>query len=387
MRRPIHAVISLSVVGIVSLAGPPLFAQTDGGGLLEGKAAFGDWRTDKPGTRRLIKPQDLPAPDRAKSAQNFVRVVPRNDQKPVVPNGFEVNLFASGLAGPRIIRTAPNGDIFVAESRAGRISVLRPNGGEAATPSVFASGLSYPFGIAFYPPGPDPQWVYIGETGAVLRFPYRSGDLVARGAAETVVPHLPVGGHATRDVAFSPDGATMYVSVGSASNDAEAMGRLSDAELRKWISDHPLGATWGNETARADVLAFDPQGKNERILATGIRNCVGLAVAPSRGTVWCSTNERDGLGDDVPPDYITRVHDGAFYGWPWYYIGANEDPRHPGERPDLKARIAVPDVLLQAHSASLGMTFYDGWQFPAAYRGNIFCRGTWLVEPLQAHRL
>jgi len=378
MRRPILRAVALSIAAIASIAAMPLLAQTDGG-LLRGKAAFGDWRADKPGTRRLITPQDLPAHGKSPSAHNFARIVRRTDQKPLVPGGFEVNLFASGLAGPRTIRPAPNGDIFVAESGAGRISVLRPNGGAAAKPSVFASRLNYPFGIAFFPPGPDPQWVYIGDTDAVLRFAYRNGDLTARGAAETLVPHLPVGGHATRDVAFSPDGATTYVSVGSASNAAEFMGRLSNADLRKWIADHPLGAAWGDEAGRADVLAFDPQGKKQRIFATGIRNCVGLAVAASSGTVWCSTNERDGLGDDVPPDYITRVRDGAFYGWPWYYIGANQDPRHPDARPDLKDRITVPDVLLQAHSASLGMTFYDGAQFPASYRGNIFAaeHGSW----------
>ena len=127
------------------------------------------------------------------------------------------------------------------------------------------------------------------------------------------------------------------------------------------------------------MLAFDPDGKNRRIFATGIRNCVGMAVAASSGTLWCSTNERDGLGDNVPPDYITRVREGAFYGWPWYYIGAHEDPRHAGERPDLKDKITVPDVLIQAHSASLGMTFYDATQFPAEYRGNIFAaeHGSW----------
>ena len=150
-------------------------------------------------------------------------------------------------------------------------------------------------------------------------------------------------------------------------------------ELQRFASSHPLGATWGREAGRADVLAFDPDGKNERIFATGIRNCVGMAIAPATDTVWCSTNERDGLGDDVPPDYITRVREGAFYGWPWYYIGANEDPRHKGERPDLKDKVTIPDVLLQAHSASLGMTFYDGTQFPADYRGDIFAaeHGSW----------
>jgi len=274
---------------------------------------------------------------------------------------------------------APNGDVFVAESSAGRIRVLRPSGNGAAQPSLFASGLHYPFGIAFYPAGADPQWVYVGNTDAVVRFPYRNGDLAARGAAEVVVPHLPVGGHSTRDVAFSPDGKTMYVSVGSGSNAGDGMAKLSAAALQAWQSNHPLGAAWGDEAERADVLAFDPDGKNSRIFATGIRNCVGMAVAAGSGTLWCSTNERDGLGDNVPPDYITRVRDGAYYGWPWYYIGAHEDPRHAGERPDLKDKITVPDVLLQAHSASLGMTFYDATQFPAEYRGNIFAaeHGSW----------
>ena len=158
---------------------------------------------------------------------------------------------------------APNGDVFVAESSAGRIRVLRPGGSGAAQPTRFASGLHYPFGIAFYPPGPDPQWVYVGNTDSVVRFPYRNGDRIARGPAEIVVPHLPVGGHSTRDVAFSPDGKTMYVSVGSRSNAGEGMEKLSAAALQAWQSDHPLGAAWGDETERADVLAFDPDGKNE----------------------------------------------------------------------------------------------------------------------------
>jgi glucose/arabinose dehydrogenase len=383
MRRSIRAfiataIIATSAAGVVSLTGFPLAAQTSTG-LIVGAAAISDWHADRPGTRRLIRPQDLPAPDLAQSARNFVRIVHRTDKKPIVPNGFEVNLLASGLSGPRIVRTAPNGDVFVAESTAGRISVLRPNGNQTAQRTVFASSLTYPFGIAFYPPGPNPEWVYVADTDAVVRFPYSNGDLAARAAAETVVPHLPVGGHHTRDVVFSPDGKTMYVSVGSASNDADGMGKLVGGELQNWITNQPLGATWGNETGRADVLAFDPQGKNERILATGLRNCVGMAVEPSSDTVWCSTNERDGFGDDVPPDYITRVRDGAFYGWPWYYIGANEDPRHKGERPDLKNKITVPDVLIQPHSASLGMTFYDATQFPAEYRGSIFAaeHGSW----------
>jgi glucose/arabinose dehydrogenase len=379
MPHPIREILAASAAVIFALAAIPLGAQA-GAGLLEGTAAFGDWHADHPGTRRLIRPQDLPAPNTAASARNSVRVVRRsNDQKPIVPNGFEVNLFASNLAGPRLIRVAPNGDVFAAESSAGRIRVLRAGGSGEAQATVFASGLTGPFGIAFYPPGPDPQWVYVGNTDSVVRFPYHNGDVTARGPAETIVPQLPVGGHRTRDVQFSPDGKTMYVSVGSGSNVAEGMSKLEGAALHAWQSEHPLGATWDYETDRADVLAFDPDGNNRRIFATGIRNCVGMAVQASTGTLWCSTNERDGLGDNVPPDYITRVREGAFYGWPWFYIGANEDPRHRGERPDLKDKITVPDVLLQAHSASLGMTFYNATQFPADYRGNIFAaeHGSW----------
>jgi glucose/arabinose dehydrogenase len=377
MRRGFDLVLGLSIAALVGLAAAPILAQT-ANGVLEGRAAFGDWRADRPGLRRLIKPHDLPPPRPAESAANAVRVARRTDEKPVVPSGFAVELLASGLTGPRIVRAAPNGDVFVAESRAGRISVLRSDGGTTAKKSVFASGLNYPFGIAFYPPGADPHWIYVADTGAVVRFPYRDGDLTPRGEAETVVPRLPTGGHATRDIAFSPDGATMYVSVGSDSNDAEGMSRLSGGTLQRFLADHALGATWGSENDRADVLAFDPQGQNKKVFATGIRNCVGMAVGPD-GTLWCSTNERDGLGDDLPPDYVTRVRAGAFYGWPWYYIGGNEDPHHRGERPDLKDKVSVPDVLIEAHSASLGMTIYDGSQFPPDYRGNVFAaeHGSW----------
>jgi glucose/arabinose dehydrogenase len=379
MKRLVPIIVAVFTAIVAILATVPLTAQADNT-LLEGKAAFGDWRTDSPGTRRLIRAQDLPAPAPAESVRNGVSAVRRTAvQKPVVPIGFKVNEFASGLTDPRLIRTAPNGDIFVAESEPGRIRVLRPDGARAARATVFASGLYGPFGIAFYPPGPDPQWVYVGNTDSVVRFAYRNGDLQARGPAETIVAHLPIGGHGTRDVVFSPSGQTMYVSVGSGSNVAEGMAKLTGTALQDWQATHPLGATWGDEAGRADVLAFDPQGKNARIFATGIRNCVGMAVDPSNAMLWCSTNERDLLGDNLVPDYITRVREGAFYGWPWYYIGANEDPRHKGERPDLKDKITVPDVLIEAHSASLEMTFYEGSQFPAEYRGNVFAaeHGSW----------
>jgi glucose/arabinose dehydrogenase len=277
------------------------------------------------------------------------------------------------------MRVAPNGDVFVVESGSGRIRVLRPSENGEPRKEAFASGLNEPFGVSFYPPGADPQWVYVANTDSVVRFAYVSGDLKARGQAETVVARLPSGSnHWTRDVVFSADGTKMFVSVGSASNVAEGLEKLDPSELAKWNAQHPPGAAWGVETDRADVLEFTPDGKNGRVFATGIRNCVGLAVGPN-GDLWCSTNERDGLGDDVPSDYITRVREGAFYGWPWYYIGANEDPRHRGARPDLKNSITIPDVLLQAHSASLGIAFYTGQQFPPEYAGNIFAaeHGSW----------
>jgi glucose/arabinose dehydrogenase len=195
-----------------------------------------------------------------------------------------------------------------------------------------------------------------------------------------VVPNIPGGGgHWTRDLAFSLDGTKMFVSVGSASNAAEGMRPLDPAAMQRFEAEHGIGASLGSETERADVLVFDPQGGQRKIFATGIRNCVGLAVQPGSGDLWCSTNERDGLGDDLPPDYVTRVREGGFYGWPWYYIGGNEDPRHKGERPDLKGKAIVPDVLIQAHSASLGLTFYQGRQFPPDYLGSAFAaeHGSW----------
>jgi hypothetical protein len=347
---------------------------------LEGKAAFGDWRADKPGTRRLIKPQDLPSP--AASSASMSHIVPRPASVvPHVPSGFKIELFADGLSGPRIIKTAPNGDIFVVETNAGRIRVLRaPNGAsKASTNKIYAGGLDRPFGVAFFPNGDNPRWLYVASTGSVVRFAYRSGDLKTSGKPETVVADLPHGsGHSTRDIAFTPDNKRMLISVGSGSNVAEGLGNPPGG-LGAWSSQHALGAAWGSETDRAGVLAFDPNGKNKKLFATGIRNCVGLAVQPENGTLWCSTNERDGLGDNLVPDYVTRVRENAFYGWPWFYIGGHEDPRHAGERPDLKDKITIPDVLLQAHSASLGLTFYEGNNFPAEYHGDAFAaeHGSW----------
>ncbi|MGZ8331356.1 MAG: PQQ-dependent sugar dehydrogenase, partial [Rhodoplanes sp.] len=175
------------------------------------------------------------------------------------------------------------------------------------------------------------------------------------------------------------NGARMFVSVGSQSNVSQGGGRLGDLALRQWEAERGAGAAWGSETDRAAVLAFDPQGGDRRVYASGVRNCVGMAIEPATGNLWCSTNERDGLGDNLPPDYVTRIRAGAFYGWPWYYIGANEDPRHRGARPDLADKVTVPDTLIQPHSAPLGMAFSTGSQFPADYRGQAFAalHGSW----------
>ena len=325
---------------------------------------FTDYRFEKPGQTRRITLNDLPAPFATPSAGNGPKTVARPEGAwPQVPAGFKVEQYASSLDVPRIIRTAPNGDFFVAETRNdGDILVFRgiTQNGKPQQMAVFASGLNRPFGINFYPPGPNPQWIYVGDTDAVVRFPYQNGDLQARGAAEHIAD-LPSGeGHSTRDVVFSPDGKKMYVSVGSASN-------VDDPD------------TTPAEKNRADVLEFNPDGSGMRVYAYGIRNCVGLGLNPMTGEIWCSVNERDGLGDNLVPDYITHVQDGGFYGWPWWYMGGHQDPRHAGKHPELKDKVLTPDVILNPHNASLGITFYDGKQFPAEYHGDLFAseHGSW----------
>ena len=355
-----------------------------------GQKSAGDWMNDSPGKVHRVNIGLLPAPFASRSATNG----PQNVDRPAtaslsVPPGFTVLPFATGLTGPRLIRTAPNGDLFIAETNAGDIRILRAEDGASAPTEnrVFAKGLEGPFGISFYPAGPDPQWVYVGVLNSVIRFPYKNGDLEARGPAEKVVPVLArssTGGHTTRDVAFSRDGSRMFIAVGSGSNVAEGLKPRTPDQIWDWEEAHGVGAIWGAEANRANVLVTDPMGKEPlRPYATGIRNPVGLAVDPNTGDLWTSTNERDGLGDDLVPDYISRVRENGFYGWPWYYMGNHEDPRHAGERPDLKGITIDPDVPLQAHSASLQITFYTattgGSVFPAEYRGSLFAaeHGSW----------
>ncbi len=345
---------------------------------------FGDWRSDSPGKVHRIAVADLPAPFATQSAVNFSRKGARPDGAlPKAPPGFTVTQFASGLENPRALRTAPNGDVFLAETAGGRIKVLRaaPGAPQVADTAVFAQGLTGPFGMAFYPAGPDPRWLYVAERNRVIRLPYRNGQLKAEGPPEVLVPELAPtsGGHTTRDIAFSLDGRRMFVSVGSGSNVAEEMPKRPVADSRADDAKRGLGVTWGPEENRADVLVFTPDGKDRRVFASGIRNCVGLAVQPGKGDVWCSVNERDNLGDNLVPDYVTRVKAGAFYGWPWWWLGNHEDPRRSGERPDLAGKATVPDVLIQPHSASLQLAFHDGRGLPPGWGPSLFAaeHGSW----------
>jgi len=327
------------------------------------KAPFTDYRFEKPGTIRKITLDDLPAPLATASAGNGPKLVPRPEKAwPRVLPGFKVELYATGLDNPRLIRTAPNGDVFVAEMQAGQILVFRgiTADGKPEKTATFVTGLKGPFGINFYPPGPDPQWIYIGNTESVVRFPYHNGNLKATAPAEHIADLPGPGGHSTRDIQFTPDGKKMFVSVGSGSN-------IDDPD------------TTPDEKNRADVLEFNPDGSGMRVYAYGIRNCVGLAVNPKTGELWCSVNERDALGDNLVPDYITHVQEGGFYGWPWWYMGGHQDPRHEGKHPELKDKVITPDVILHPHNASLELTFYDGKQFPAEYQGDIFAaeHGSW----------
>ncbi|HTA21619.1 MAG TPA: PQQ-dependent sugar dehydrogenase [Polyangia bacterium] len=327
-----------------------------------------DFTAEAPGTSHHRTVESLPPPNATRSAENDARIVDRpKDAWPRVPEGFRVRLYAEGIANPRALRTAPNGDVFVADSTTGALRVLRGVGadGRALRLATYVSDLDRPFGVAFSPPGPAPKWLYVAETGVVVRFAYTPGDLAARGAPERIATlpgggHLRGGGHWTRDLAFSRDGSKLYASVGSRSN-------VED-------TDHNP-----DERNRADILEMTPEGKSARVYAAGIRNPVGIAVSPRTGELWTSVNERDELGDDLVPDYVTHVVDGGFYGWPWFYTGGHQDPRHAGKHPELRDKVIVPDVLLPAHSASLELVFYDGAQFPAAYRGDVFAaeHGSW----------
>ncbi|MDP9039921.1 MAG: PQQ-dependent sugar dehydrogenase [Acidobacteriota bacterium] len=405
---------TLSSPCLAQAAAPPQAPVSASQPLLSGQSAFTDWNQQRPGVRHKITVGDLPEPKPNESVQNQPHVVRKPDSAwPVAPPGFKVTLYAGGDAAPlqrsdatqnmhrssgtftqpRLIRTAPNGDLFLADSGAGTVFVLRGLGtdGKASTIEKFATGLDHPFGIAFYP-ADNPRYVYVGNATTIQRFPYKPGDLHASGPAETIVPDIPGyaqlagGGHWTRDVTFTRDGQHLLVSVGSGSN-------VDDADT------HP------KEFHRADVLEYTPDGKFVEVYATGIRNCVGEAINPTTGELWCSTNERDDLGNHLVPDYVTSVPEHSFFGWPWYYMGGHRDPRlqdpcangtgpNPQlpqplsaeqarncKRVDLSSKVRTPDVLVQPHMASLEMVFYPehGGSFPAEFSGWAFAaeHGSW----------
>ena len=361
-----------------------------------GANAFGTWKDDAPGVGRHITPADLPPPTLTENdpeAPDFERLPQVIDapqgKMPNVPKGFAVQVFASDLNKPRVIRIAPNGDVFVAESGSGRVLVFSgsPTVGPAKA-EVFAENLDRPYGIVFHPPS-NPRHVYVAAANKVVRYPYRNGARKATGSAEVIIPDIPTTRHWTRDLEASPDGKRLFVSIGSASNVAGAMPEKTPEEIRAYEKRHGLGAAWGEEENRAVVRVFDPEGQTIRNYATGLRNCSGMAIQPGTNTLWCTGNERDHIGPNLAPDFLTTVQDGGFYGWPWYYTGGNEDPAHAGERPDLKGKVIVPDVLIQAHSSTLDLIFYDADAFPAEYRGDAFAtlRGSWNREDRTGYKV
>jgi glucose/arabinose dehydrogenase len=387
MKNMRRALVLASIFAVAAGTVRLVLGEASPANVLTGRSAFVSSFTVKPGIFRKITVADLPKPFATESASTRSKIVDRPaGAMPQAPPGFHVGLFADQLSMPRVMRVAPNGDIFVVETRAGRVRVYRgmTADGKPNQTSVFATGFHEPYGMVFYPAGKNPQWLYVANTDSVVRYAYRSGDLKATGEPEAVIATLPSSrprditafraydeavaqgkappdhGHWTRDLAFSLDGKRLFVGVGSASN-------VDDPD------DHP------SETRRADILEYTPDGKFVKVYASGIRNPSGIAVNPATGELWCSVNERDDLGDNLVPDYISHVQEGGFYGWPWYYMGGNPDPRHKGKHPELKDKVIVPDVLLQSHTASLQLTFYDGKQFPAGYQGDIFAgeHGSW----------
>jgi glucose/arabinose dehydrogenase len=369
MRRWVLALC----VPSICLASPAL---SQSGETRVGTAALGGWPSAAPGVRYHIGPSDLPTPpagtDPEKSVGQPAKVVqPPQGALPKVPDGFAVQAFASGFKRPRTLRVAPNGDVFLSESGAGRVLVFRA-GGVAAKPEVFAEGLDRPYGIVFQPPT-DPRYVYVAAANQVVRYPYRSGDTKAAGPAEVIVGNIPTKRHWTRDLAVSRDGKRLFLSIGSASNlGVGGMPDMTPENIKQHEQTHGRGAAWGEEEDRAVVRVLDPDGKAVRNYATGLRNCSGLAMQPGTDKLWCVVNERDHVGPDLVPDHMVLVQEGGFYGWPWYYIGDNEDPALKGKRPDLKGHVRVPEVLFQSHSSALSVTFYDHDAFPAEYRGDAF---------------
>ena len=332
-------------------------------------------RTPTEGDRKIVEvgpPEQLvlPEPFATPSARNRSKTIgwPEGRTPTALP-GFEVSLYAADLDSPRWLYVLPNGDVLVAEAlrewpdrsdrpqrSTNRITLFRDanKDGKPERRDVFLENLSQPFGMALLG-----NWFYVGNTDGLVRFPYQAGQTRIRAKGQKILD-LPPGGHWTRNVVVDPDGLKLYVSVGSGSN-VDEEGR--DAQ----------------DPRRAAILELNPDGSGMRVFASGLRNPVGMDWEPQTKTLWTVVNERDGLGDHLVPDYLTRVREGSFYGWPYSYFGQNEEPRKKGERPDLVAMAIPPDYALGSHVAPLGLMFYQGTSFPPQYHGGAFIgmHGSW----------
>jgi glucose/arabinose dehydrogenase len=304
---------------------------------------------DQPGQHFEVSSSQLPAPHATPAVEKSSAAVARPaGAMPQAPQGFSVSVFASGLAKPRFLAVAPNGDVFVAESDFGKIDVLASRGGHLRK-ATFAQGFAQPHGLAFHDGA-----LYVADTTAVWKLAYRDGALKAGAKTRVTKDSFGIpGGHFTRDIAFDSAGQ-LYFAIGSRDN----------------IGENPL--------PRASVQTVDAHGKLATF-ANGLRNPVGIASYPGTNDIWVTVNERDGLGDDLPPDYLAHITQGEFFGWPYAYIGPHPDPDYGAKRPDLVAQTKTPDVLFEAHSAPLGLVFYEGAQFPADYKGDAFIalHGSW----------
>ena len=340
-----------------------LFASLAACGVLTLNNAFALGTDQTPGQKIHIDIAALPAPNSPPSGANMARVIPKPDGATLnVPPGFVVNVFAANLSRPRNVQIAPNGDVFVVMSHDNKIVVMRDDDGEAKSVQTFADGFDDPYGLAF-----TKDAILVGDASGVWKIPYRTGDDHARAQPVRITPEGalgdPGGGHHTRNVIASPDGTKFYVAIGSRGNVAE------DPE------------------PRATIQEFSMDGHHQRTFARGLRNAVGMAFYPGSSDLYTVVNERDTLGDELVPDYLTKVIDGGFYGWPYSYLGNHPQPDFANKRPDLVAKAIVPDMLFRSHSAPLEMTFYTGTQFPVAYRGGAFValHGSWNASTPRAY--